>query len=57
VTTVTFNASSAGTYIIGIKYDATSVVGFSAPSPSTVSYTFTLTGFPSSTEGLDLAKK
>jgi hypothetical protein len=58
VTTITFNASSAGTYIIGIKYDATSVVGFSAPSPgTTVHYTFTLTGFPSSTEGLDLTKK
>jgi hypothetical protein len=58
VTTVTFSASSAGTYIIGIKYDATSAVGFSAPSPgTTVHYTFTLTGFPSSTEGLDLAKK
>ena len=57
VTTITFNASSAGTYIIGIKYDATSVVGFAAPSPTTVHYTFTLTGFSSSTEGLDLAKK
>jgi hypothetical protein len=57
VTTVSFNASSAGTYIIGIKYDATSVTGFSAPSPSTVSYTFTLTGFPSSTKGLDLVEK
>ena len=58
VTTITFDASSAGTYIIGIKYDATSVVGFSAPTPgTTVHYTFTLTGFPSSTEGLDLTKK
>ena len=58
VTTITFNASSAGTFIIGIKYDATSVTGFAAPSPgTTVSYTFTLTGFPSSTEGLDLVKK
>jgi hypothetical protein len=57
VTTITFNAASAGTYIIGIKYDATSVVGFSAPTPPTVHYTFTLTGFSSSTEGLDLTKK
>jgi hypothetical protein len=58
VTTITFNASSVGTYIIGIKYDATSVVGFGAPSPgTTVHYTFTLTGFPSSTEGLNLTKK
>jgi hypothetical protein len=30
VTTITRSASSAGTYIAGIKYDATSVVGFSA---------------------------
>jgi hypothetical protein len=58
VTTVTFNASSAGTYIIGVKYDTGSVVGFSAPSPgTTVSYTFTLTGFPTSTKGLNLVKK
>ena len=58
VTTITFNAASAGTYIIGVKYDAGSVVGFSAPSPSTtVHYTFTLDGFSSSTEGLDLVKK
>jgi hypothetical protein len=58
VTTVTFNASSAGTYIIGVKYDTGSVVGFSAPSPgTTVSYTFTLAGFPTSTEGLNLVKK
>ena len=58
VTTITFNASTAGTYIIGIKYDATSVVGFSAPNPgTTVHYDFTLAGFPSSTEGLDLVKK
>ena len=58
VTTITLNASSAGTYIIGVKYDATSVVGFSAPNPgTTVRYIFTLTGFSSSTEGLDLVKK
>jgi uncharacterized repeat protein (TIGR01451 family) len=58
VTTVSFNASSAGTYIIGIKYDSTSVKGFNAPSPNTtVHYTFTLMGSPSSTQGLDLKKK
>jgi len=58
VTTVTFNASSAGTYIIGIKYDSTSVKNFNAPSPNTtVHYTFTLEGFPLSTQGLDLTKK
>jgi hypothetical protein len=57
VTTVTFNASSAGTYIIGIKYNAKSVEGFSAPSPTTVSYTFSAGGVPGSTQGLDLVKK
>ena len=58
VTTVSFNASSAGTYIIGIKYDSASVKGFNAPSPNTtVHYTFTLGGSPSSTQGLDLKKK
>ena len=58
VTTVTFNASSAGTYIIGIKYNSKSVQGFSAPTPNTtVHYTFTLAGSPSSTQGLDLKKK
>ncbi|MGE5248877.1 MAG: hypothetical protein ACM3QS_01585 [Bacteroidota bacterium] len=58
VTTITFNAGTPGTYVIGIKYDAGSVVGFTAPSPgTTVSYTFTLDGFQTSTKGLDLVKK
>jgi hypothetical protein len=58
ITTVTFQGVAGTTYIIGVKYDATSVKGFTAPSPgTTVHYTFTLTGFPSSTEGLDLVKK
>jgi hypothetical protein len=60
--TITFNAASAGTYFIGIKFDATSVKGFAVPSPTTVHYEFsmldssfaTLTG---SVQGLDLAKK
>jgi len=57
ITTVTFTASSAGTYIIGIKYDATSVKGATAPSPTTVHYTFTTIGVPGSTSGLALQKK
>jgi hypothetical protein len=58
VTTVTFNASSAGTYIIGIKYNAKSVEGFTAPSPNTtVHYAFSTGGVPGSTQGLDLVKK
>ena len=52
VTTITFNACTAGTYIIGVKYD-TNVTGFSAPSPATtVHYDFTLAGFPAQRRGL-----
>ena len=59
---ITFNAASAGTYFLGIKFDATSVKGFAVPSPTTVHYEFStldssfaiLTG---SVQGLDLAKK
>jgi hypothetical protein len=57
-TTVTFTAPTAGTYFIGIKYDSTSVKGFTAPSPTTtVHYTFTTGGLPSSVQGLDLIKQ
>jgi hypothetical protein len=55
--TVTFNAPTAGTYIIGIKYDSKSIVGLPAPSPgTTVHYNFATTGVPGSTQGLDLIK-
>jgi hypothetical protein len=54
--TVNFNAP-AGTYIIGIKYDSKSIVGLSAPSPTTtVHYDFATTGVPGSTSGIDLIK-
>jgi hypothetical protein len=56
-TTITFTAGSAGTYIIGIKYEAGSVKGFNAPSPTTVHYDSQQTGVPASVEGLDLVKK
>jgi hypothetical protein len=56
VTTVTFTAASAGTYFIGIKYDAKSVEGFTAPTPTTVHYDFSTAGVPSSTSGIDLVK-
>jgi hypothetical protein len=56
-TTVMFNAPTAGTYIIGIKYDSKSIVGAPAPSPgTTVHYNFATTGVPGSTSGLDLIK-
>jgi hypothetical protein len=55
--TVNFNAPTAGTYIIGIKYDSKSIVGDPAPSPgTTVHYDFATTGVPGSTSGLDLIK-
>jgi hypothetical protein len=56
--TVTFNAPTAGTYFISIKYDPHSVVGRPAPSPgTTVHYNFNTTGVPGSTSGLDLIKQ
>jgi hypothetical protein len=55
--TVNFNAPTAGTYIIGIKYDSKSIAGCTAPSPgTTVHYNFATTGVPLSTQGLDLIK-
>jgi uncharacterized repeat protein (TIGR01451 family) len=57
-TTITFNAASAGTYIIGVKYDSGSVTGFTAPSPTTtVHYTFQIPTISGSLQGLDLVKK
>jgi hypothetical protein len=54
--TVQFNAPTAGTYIISLKYDAGSVKGATAPSPTTVHYDFSTTGVAGSTQGLDLIK-
>ena len=56
VTTVTFTAASAGTYVIGIKYNAWTVKSFTAPSPTTVHYTFQLGALATSLKGLDLVK-
>jgi hypothetical protein len=55
--TVTFSAPSAGTYIIGLKYNSKSIAGDPAPHPgTTVHYDFATTGVPGSTSGLDLIK-
>jgi hypothetical protein len=55
--TVTFNAASAGTVYLGIKYDSTSVKGFTPPSGNgTAHYTFQTTGQANTTQGLDLNK-
>ena len=56
VTTVTFTAASAGTYVIGIKYNGWSIKSFTAPSPTTVHYTFQLDALAASLKGLDLVK-
>ena len=56
--TVKFNASRAGTYYIAIKFTTTSVVGSTAPAPTTtVHYSYSTTGVAGSTNGLDLKKK
>ena len=55
--TVQFTAPTAGTYIIGIKYDSHSIAGCTAPSPgTTVHYAFTTNGNALTTQGLDLIK-
>jgi hypothetical protein len=56
VTTVSFNASTAGTYILAVRYNAASIQGFPAPTPTTVHYDFSTSGVPGSTTGLDLVK-
>jgi len=54
--TAMFNAPTAGTYIIGIKYSANSVVGDPAPTGNgTVHYNFATTGVAGSTQGIDLS--
>jgi hypothetical protein len=55
--TVTFNAASAGVYYIAVKFSTSGVVGKTAPSPTTVGYTYNTTGVPSSTSSLNLSKK
>ena len=55
--TVKFNAPAAGTYFIAIAFNAQSIIGEPAPSPTTVHYDFTTTGVPDSTTGLDLLEQ
>ena len=55
--TVTFNAPTAGIYYIGIKFSPSSVKNKTAPAPTTtVGYSFSTTGVPGSTQGLNLVK-
>ena len=55
--TVTFNAPTAGIYYIGIKFQTSSVDGKTAPTPTTVGYSYSTTGVPGSTSGLNLLKR
>ena len=56
--TVTVTGLTAGSYIIGIKYDSGTIKGFTAPTPgTTVHYDFATGGVPGSTQGIDLIKK
>jgi uncharacterized repeat protein (TIGR01451 family) len=58
VTTINFTAPSAGTYIIGIKYDSGSVKGFAPPIGQTSAhYDFSTGGVPGSTQGINLNPK
>jgi predicted amino acid-binding ACT domain protein len=55
--TVQFYAPTAGTYIISVKFSASSVKGAPAPAPTTtVHYQFSTANVPDSTSGLDLVK-
>ena len=55
--TVTFNAPTAGIYYIGIKFSPSSATGKTAPTPTTVGYSYSTTGVPGSTSGLNLVPK
>jgi hypothetical protein len=54
---VQFNAPTAGTYVIGLKYESKSIVGDPAPTGNgTVHYVFETTVVAGSAQGLDLIK-
>jgi hypothetical protein len=65
VTTITYTAPTAGTYIFGIKYSAGSITGATAPTIGTagdysVHYLFTATGTgvpPNNAQPISLVKK
>ncbi len=51
------SVAAGTTVIIGIKYDANSLKGATAPDPTTVHYDFATTGVPGSSIGLNLQIK
>ena len=54
--TVDFNAASAGTYYLAVRYLVSAVNGQTEPNPTTVHYDFSTVGVTGSTSGLDLKK-
>jgi hypothetical protein len=57
-TNITFNGgATGGTFIIGIKYDPSTIKGKTAPDPPTVVYEFEIPTVPGSAQSLDLVKK
>ena len=48
---VDFNAPSAGTYFVSVRYLVSSVNGETAPTPSTMHYDFSTAGVAGSTAG------
>lgn len=56
--TITFNAPSAGTYYIGLKFKADSLKGLVAPTPATtIGYSFSINGVLGSTNALSFIKQ
>ena len=54
--TVSWNAPSAGTYVIKLKLTTSTVRNQPAPNPSTVHFQFSTNGVAGSTSGLDLTR-
>ena len=54
--TVDFNAASAGTYYVAVRYLVSAVNGKTEPNPTTVHYELSTAGVAGSTSGIDLKK-
>jgi predicted extracellular nuclease len=56
IVTVSFNAPTAGTYHVNLKFSTNTVKGQAAPTPTTVHYVFSTTGVAGSERALDLVR-
>jgi hypothetical protein len=56
-TGVTFANVAAGTYVLSVQYDSKSIAGSNAPTKDPTTYTFSVTGQPSNTNGTVVLKK